>query len=280
MVYSQPTELADALALLQQAQRQVIAGGTDVYPAMQPGQRPEAFLDVTRIAGMAGITETPDAYRFGAAATWTDIVQADLPPAFDALRAAAREVGSLQIQNAGTVAGNLCNASPAADGVPPLLALDASVELGSAERGPRMLPLAEFITGVRQTALAGDELVTAIHVPRPPAGMTSGFEKLGSRRYLVISIAMTAANILLDGQGRIAEARVAVGSCSAVAQRLAALEADLIGQDPSEITIDPTHLAPLAPIDDVRGTAAYRLEAAAQQIRRAVQKATEKGAET
>ena len=105
--------------------------------------------------------------------------------------------------------------------------------------------------------------------------MTSGFEKLGSRRYLVISIAMTAVNVLLDSRGRIEDVRIAVGSCSAVAQRLTALEADLVGEAPSRITITQEHLGPLTPIDDVRGTSAYRLEAAEQQIRRAIMRAIE-----
>ena len=273
MVYSQPTELNVALDMLAQFDPQIVAGGTDVYPALQRGPRPEAFLDVTRIAGLRDITRTKTGLRFGAAVTWSDIAKADLPRSFDALRQAAREVGSLQIQNAGTIAGNLCNASPAADGVPPLLALNAEVELTSLSRGRRVVALAGFITGVRRTALLSDELVTAILVPTPPEGMVSGFEKLGSRRYLVISIAMTAANILLGATGHIEQARIAVGSCSAVAQRLPELEQDLIGKRPVEIGITPRHLARLSPIDDVRGSGAYRLEAAVEQIHRAITKA-------
>ena len=99
-----------------------------------------------------------------AATTWSEIAAANLPPAFDALRQAAREVGSIQIQNRGTIAGNLCNASPAADGVPPLLALDAAVELASAN-GTRQLPLSEFITGYRRTARQPDEILSAVIVP-------------------------------------------------------------------------------------------------------------------
>ena len=100
--------------------------------------------------------------------------------------------------------------------------------------------------------------------------MRSKFEKLGSRSYLVISIAMTAANVLLDDEGRIAEAKVAVGACSAAAQRLTALEVDLVGADPRTFEIKAHHLAPLQPIDDVRGTGAYRLDAVGEQIRRAL----------
>nr|WP_299988703.1 FAD binding domain-containing protein [uncultured Ruegeria sp.] len=273
MAYSQPSLLPDALDILTQAGVRVIAGGTDFYPALKAGQHPDNLLDVTRIDGFSDITQSEGGIKIGAAVTWSDVVKADLPQAFDALKQAAREVGSLQIQNAGTIVGNICNASPAADGVPPLLALNAEVELASAATGKRVFPLGAFIRGVRQTALKDDELVTAIIVPKPDADMTSGFEKLGSRRYLVISIAMTAVNILLDTQGRIADARVAVGSCSAIAQRLTALEARLIGQVPADIRISPDDVAALTPIDDVRGTSAYRLDAVRDQIERAIHKA-------
>lgn len=276
MTYLSPIDLTSALDVLGQAGPAcVVAGGTDVYPAMQKGRTPATFLDVTRIAGLSGIAQNAGFTRIGAAVTWSEIVKAHLPPAFDALKQAARDVGSVQIQNAGTIAGNLCNASPAADGVPPLLALDARVELASAARGTRVLGLADFIRGVRQTALASDELVTAVLVPDPPAGMASAFEKLGSRKYLVISICMTAANIMLDGHGKIASASLAVGACSAVAQRLPELEAAVIGQRPDEIDVTPEHLARLSPIDDVRGSGMYRLDAAAEQCKRAIRTAAE-----
>ena len=168
-------------------------------------------------------------------------------------------MGGRQIQSRASVGGNLCNASPAADGVPPLLALDAEVELAGPS-GTRRLPLASFITGNRRTALGPGELMVAIHVPRPAHDARSAFLKLGARRYLVISIAMAAATLEIDG-GRIAVARVAVGACSAVARRLPALEAALIGApvDPRlGNRIDKAQLAPLSPIDDVRGSAAYR----------------------
>ena len=218
LTYLIPTELNSALKSLAKAGNKIVAGGTDVYPALKQGQTPARFLDVTRIKELSGVSATQTGLRIGAAVTWSEIVKADLPASFDGLKQSAREVGSLQIQNAGTIAGNLCNASPAADGVPPLLTLDAVVELASAARGARMVPLQDFILGVRNTALAVDEMVTAIHIPTPPEGAGSAFEKLGSRKYLVISITMTAAVIKCDAQGAITHARVAVGACSPVAQ--------------------------------------------------------------
>ena len=269
MSFSQPKDLASALSILEDAEPRIIAGGTDVYPAMQGKKRCSEFLDVTRIDGFTDVTLRDDYYRIGAAVTWSDIIKAELPPAFEALKQAARTVGSVQIQNAATLVGNICNASPAADGVPPLLALDAEVELAGTD-GVRVMPLSKFIVGVRRTALRKKELCTAIKVPRPASNMRSKFEKLGSRSYLVISIAMTAVNVLLDDEGRIAEAKVAVGACSAAAQRLTALEVDLVGADPRTFEIKAHHLAPLRPIDDVRGTGAYRLDAVGEQIRRAL----------
>ena len=180
-------------------------------------------------------------------------------------------MGSIQIQNAGTVAGNLCNASPAADGVPPLLTLDAAVEIAGTQ-GLRTLPLASFITGVRKTALQRDEMVTAVLVPLPPTDARSAFRKLGARRYLVISIAMVSAVVVPGSDGDVAEARVAVGSCSPVAQRLPRLEQALVGAplaaDALAGCVRLEHLAPLSPIDDVRGTAGYRTEAVAELVAR------------
>jgi CO/xanthine dehydrogenase FAD-binding subunit len=277
LTYLIPTELSSALSSLAQQGSKIVAGGTDVYPALKQGQAPARLLDVTRIKELSGIATTQTGLRIGAAVTWSEIVKADLPAAFDGLKQAAREVGSLQIQNAGTIAGNLCNASPAADGVPPLLTLDAVVELASTARGARMVPLQDFILGVRKIALATDEIVTAIHIPTPPEGAGSAFEKLGSRRYLVISITMTAAVIKCDADGVITHARVAVGACSPVAQRLTQLEANLIGKMPSEVKIAPAHLSVLSPIDDVRGSGTYRLDIVREQCRRAIQKAAENG---
>ncbi|MDG1295150.1 MAG: xanthine dehydrogenase family protein subunit M [Planktomarina sp.] len=277
MTYLIPTKLEAALKSLAQQQDKIVAGGTDVYPSMKQGHTPKSLLDLTRIKELMNITETDTGFRIGAAVTWTEIVKAKLPAAFDGLKHAAKEVGSLQIQNAGTIAGNLCNASPAADGVPPLLTLDARVEVASAARGARILPLQDFILGVRKTALGSDEIVTAIHIPTPPDGAGSAFEKLGNRKYLVISIAMTAALIKCDLRGLISEARVAIGACSPVALRLTQLEADLIGAKPSEVEILPSHLSQLSPIDDVRGSGGYRLDIVQEQCRRAIQKAAENG---
>jgi len=273
MSYHRPTDLAEALRIAAQGAPKIMAGCTDVFPALPATGSRGSFLDVTGVHGMAGITQTHDHIRIGATTTWSDLIAADLPAAFDGLKAAAREVGSLQIQNAGTLAGNLCNASPAADGVPPLLTLDASVEMQSAAQGTRVVPLDAFLLGVRKTALEPGEIVTAILVPQMDRAATSAFHKLGSRAYLVISIAMVAAVLTQDETGAITSARIAVGACSPVAQRLPALEAAYIGQQPADVRVDASHIAHLSPIDDIRGSADYRREAVLEQCRRAIQMA-------
>ncbi|HEU5095434.1 MAG TPA: FAD binding domain-containing protein, partial [Reyranella sp.] len=222
-----------------------------------------------RIKTLAGISSTAAGWRLGATTTWSEILAADLPPLFDGLKQAAREVGGRQIQNAGTLAGNLCNASPAADGVPPLLALGAELELASRDN-VRRLPLSEFIIGNRRTRLSPGELAVAIHVPKPATFARSSFLKIGARRYLVISIVMAAATLEI-AHDRVRAARVAVGACSAVAQRLPMLEAALSGASIDARLaerVGPAHLAPLTPLDDVRGSAAYRLDAAVTLLRR------------
>ncbi len=270
-LYAQPTRLDEALDLAARYRPRVLAGGTDVMVGAMADLGPGPVLDITRVAEIKGITLADDAVTIGGGTTWSELVAADLSPGFDGLKAAALEVGSVQIQNRGTIAGNLCNASPAADGVPPLLTLDAEIEIRSSVAQRRM-PLSAFITGNRRTRLEPGELVTAIRVPRRLAEGRAAFLKLGSRRYLVISI-VSAAVLLLPKGARVAEARVAVGSCSAVAMRLPELEAMLAGHDLSPALADRVtgdHLAALAPIDDVRGSAGYRRDAALHLVRQGV----------
>jgi N-methylhydantoinase B len=270
--YHRPTTLEDALAIRAEMDVAVLAGGTDVFPARtaraawgDPTHRD--VLDISALPGLRGIEATAEGWRIGCLVTWSALARATLPPIFDGLKAAAREVGGMQVQNRGTLVGNLVTASPAGDGIPNLLALDATVEVVS-PRGTRMVPVAAFLTGYRATALAADELVLALHVPRL-AGAQGGFRKLGARHYLVISIAMAAGVIATDNTGRIAEARIALGACSAVAQRLPGLEAALLGVERAAAARipQPHHLEAITPIDDIRASAAYRRDAALVLLR-------------
>jgi CO/xanthine dehydrogenase FAD-binding subunit len=271
-MYLRPLRLTEALAWLAERQPAILAGGTDFYPARVGRPVTEDVLDITAVAELNGIREEADRWRIGALVTWTGILQARLPRWFDCLKLAAREVGGVQIQNAGTVAGNVCNASPAADGVPALLALDAEVELRS-RAGARVLALEDFLLGNRKTACARDELISAVIVPKRAEASRSTFVKLGARKYLVISIAMVAVALDLTVDGSILGAAVAVGACSPVARRLPDLERELVGRKPGPgigESVAARHLAPLAPISDVRGTAEYRSDAMITLLRRAL----------
>lgn len=272
-LYLRPTTLADALQALGEQSWSVLAGGTDFYPARLGKPLKENVLDISAISESRSIRREGEYWRIPMLATWSDLMaDKQLPGKFDGLKRAAREVGGVQIQNVATICGNLCNASPAADGIPNLLALDAQVELRSA-RGTRVLPVSQFVTGNRQTSRTQDELVTGLLVPESGHQARSSFLKLGARKYLVISIVMVAAMIELDEAGNIAVARLAVGACGPVAKRLPELESDLSGKRPAPDLADlvsEQHLKPLSPIDDVRGTAQYRLDAALTLLRRSL----------
>lgn len=265
--YLRPETLPEALDLLNARGLTIIAGGTDHYPARVGAPLDEDLLDVTAIAGLRGVEDRGDDLRIGALTTWTDIINADLPPGFDGLKQAGRTIGGVQIQNTATLVGNICNASPAADGAPNLLALDAGVALASA-RGERVSLLADFITGNRETTREPDEMVVALIVPKPAPGAESLFLKLGARSYMVISIVMVALVIEPDGD-RVARARIAVGSCAPVSRRLAALEESLVGAKLDGRLGDQLQdVKALDPIDDIRGSAAYRQDAALTLVRR------------
>ncbi len=277
-LYRCPENLEDAYALLSDDSWKILSGGTDFYPTL--GQKHVNFnvLDVSRISSMRAIKKDDEGnWHIGALAAWTDIIRHDLPPAFDSLKLSAREVGSVQIQNRATVVGNICNASPAADGVPPLLTLDAMVKIGSLN-GERELSLQDFILGNRKINLQPNELVVGLKIPAPSAKGQSTFLKLGARKYLVISISMVAAKIVTDASGVIEDAAVSVGSCSLVATRLPDLEKVLIGRnikDQLQNCIADEYLSVLSPIDDVRATKAYRMDASKELVARALHMAVE-----
>lgn len=271
MDYLRPKTVDEALAALASGAR-ALAGATDLYPLA--GVRLEGKLvDLADLPGFSGISQISTGLRIGACCSWTTIAEADLPPALLALQQAALQIGGRQVQNAGTIAGNICNASPAADGVPPLLALQAGVEVQS-PGSKRVLPLEEFILGPRKVVLVAGELVTAILIPQSALAGRSAFQKLGARAHLVISIASAAVRLVTEGD-QITQAFVAVGSCSPVARRVPSIEAALCGSILGAATrVDPAEVAAaLSPIDDIRATAEYRRETAAELIRRAVEAA-------
>jgi N-methylhydantoinase B len=271
--YFRPKTFEEALEICAGRPVAVLAGGTDIYPAKAAragwgDMRHPDVLDISAIHGLRGIAEEKDRLRLGALTTWTDLRRADLPPAFSGYQAAAREIGGTQIQNRGTLVGNICTASPAGDGIPCLMTLDAEVEIASLD-GRRVVPIGDFISGYRKTVLRPDEIVTAILIPKPAAGARGRFLKLGARRYLVISIVMAAAVLTADDEGTVTAARVAIGACTPVAQRLTVLEEALIGRAVGEAPaiVAEEHLAALVPIDDIRASKKFRQAAALDLVR-------------
>ena len=271
--FQRPQTLDKCLLLLGDGTWTIIAGCTLYYLDWRSHPFTDQLLDISAIDELREIAVDADQVRLGALATWTDIARATLPRECLPLQQAARRVGATQIQNVGTLGGNLCGAAANADGIPPLLIADAEVELRAADRS-RTLPLAAFLRGNRQTARDPDELLTAIIVPRRHFAHAGVYLKLARRAYQGVAIVSVAARLGRDADGRIATAGVAIGGCAAVAQRLPGLEWRLVGQpmggDLDALFHPDSDLAPLTPMTDAMATANYRLDAAATLVRRAL----------
>jgi CO/xanthine dehydrogenase FAD-binding subunit len=276
MQFLQPGTLRDALAAKAERPEAVpIAGGTDVMVELNfDHRRPEAVVDLTRAKELAAWDRDDGRLRVGAGVTYTRAI-AELGDALPGLAIAARTVGSPQIRNRGTVGGNLGSASPAGDCHPPLLAMGAEVELAGSSH-TRRIPIDEFFTGPKQSAMRPDELICAVHVPA--ATGPQQFAKIGTRNAMVIAVCSFA--LVLDPEG----GRVGTGIGSAGSTPLPAREAERFLQE----VLDEEGLwgsrAPIGeaagarfgelvaaaakPIDDVRGAAAYRVHALGVLARR------------
>jgi len=266
--YAAPDSLAEALELLAAGPATVLAGGTDLMVQGQSGRvrYQPTLVNVRRLAELRGIDEEGETLRIGALTTITEllrnpVVGAVLPP----LAAAADRFASPQIRNAATVGGNICNASPAGDTLGPLMVLDAEVELARAgDQGVarRRLPLQEFFAGPGRTHIAADELLVAVHVPRPAPGFAAGFEKFGSRPALDISTVSVTIGGVREG-GTLRDPRMVLGAVAPVPYRARAAEAALAGAVLDAAAIAATAAAAreeIQPIDDVRASAWYRQE--------------------
>ncbi|MBN9064465.1 MAG: hypothetical protein BGP06_03930 [Rhizobiales bacterium 65-9] len=262
----QATTLEEALAIRAETGARPVAGATEIYVARAASDM--IGLDLSGVAGLRGASRDGEGWRIGAMTTWSDIADADLPPQFDGLRAAAAGIASAPIRNQGTLGGNICAARADGDGAPCLLALDAEIELQSAA-GARRAPASAFILGECSVDCRDDEIVSAIIVAARP-GARSGFRKLfipGLDRPPLVSV---SAMLAPAPTGRILRARVAVGGCSPIAMRLATLEAALTGEPLSSTLarhVADVHLQHLTPPEDGLASAAYRREAAKQALR-------------
>jgi len=235
-----------------------IEGGTDVMVELNFDRaRPDALLNLNEVAELKGWRSENGGVRLGASLTYTEAM-GELAATLPALAEASRTVGSPQIRNRGTIGGNLGTASPAGDALPPLLVERADVELAST-RGTRRLPLTEFLIGPKRNALADDELIVAVHVEPSRAAQT--FMKVGPRNAMVIAVCSLALAVDRERE----ELRASFGSSGPVAGLVVAPLADVDGF--------PDQVAGAAsPIDDVRGTAAYRRHALRVLTRRALER--------
>lgn len=276
MEFMQPGTWADALAAKAEVPAALpIIGGTDVMVDLNfDRQRPSALLDLTRVAELADWAVEDGLLRIGAGVTYTRIIH-ELADRLPGLAMASRTVGSPQIRNRGTVGGNLGSASPAGDAHPPLLATDALVEVGSV-RGTRRMPIADFFTGPKRHALAPDELIAAFLVP--PAGGPQQFAKIGTRNAMVIAVASFGL-ALHPEHGTVGAALGSAAPTPLVAREAAAFAGAELRDTglwasraalPAAVAERFGELvaAAASPIDDVRGSAAYRRHALAVLAKR------------
>jgi carbon-monoxide dehydrogenase medium subunit len=272
-----PRTLPEALTMLAGTDAMPIAGGTNVIVDLRAGkQRPRALVDVARLPGLRGVRRENGHLVIGGGTTISDLLFDPLIAGHaPALREAAAVFANPLIRNRATVGGNLADASPAADTAPPLLALDAEVELAS-QGETRRVPLAAFLTGVRTTLRRSDELLIAVRFPTPSGGSVSHFHKVGLRKADAISVLSAAVAVTCDAAGRCTTARIALGALAPRPLLASAAEALLIGATLTPATVaEAARLAGEAtlPINDIRGSAGYRREVTEVVVRRLLSRA-------
>jgi CO/xanthine dehydrogenase FAD-binding subunit len=261
--------LSEALSILGTLEdRLVVAGGTDLYAQLEQFTPKQPLLDISNLAELKGISRNEQVVRIGAATTWNAISQLETTSCSTALVEAARLIGNRQIQARATIGGNICNASPAADGIPPLLVSGARLEIQS-KTLTRLTTIDDFLRTPRETRLARGELLTAVLLPECTPSTVSAFEKIGVRQYNALSIVMAAVGVQFD-QRKPSRIRIAVGAAAPSARRLYVLEhrledrPELLSQTPVTLS----DLSELSPVDDVRSTAKYRLAATRSMLNR------------
>ncbi len=268
-----PQTLLEALDMLADAPQAVpLSGGTNLIPDMRSGRhRPPVLVNVAALDELRGIRRENGHIVVGGGTTIAQLLRDPLVAAHGALlREAAAVLASPLVRNRATLAGNLVDGSPAADSAPPLLALDAEVELSS-RAGTRWLPLDDFLLGVRRTARRPDELLTAVRWAVPAPGSRAAFYKIGLRKADAISVISVAVLLEQDTDGRCSKARIALGSVAPRVIRAREAEDALTGHPlTEELIAQAARLAAGAarPIDDVRASAAYRKQVTESLVRR------------
>ena len=246
---------------LQEEQAALLCGGTDLLVKVRSGlASPKLLLDISDVESLRQIRQAEGDLVIGAAVPQSDVLRHEIVrERLPLLRTVLQTLGSTQIRNRASLAGNLVNASPAADSAIALLLYDARVSVAG-PYGERMLPLCELFAAPGQTSLSQGEYLRAVHVPIPDQELRTFYHKVGKRRALTIAIASVGALIRVDGS-KLVDARFAAGSVAPTPLRLAALEEYLLTHDLNESSIEAAGAIArdaVSPIDDVRATAAYR----------------------
>jgi CO/xanthine dehydrogenase FAD-binding subunit len=268
---SSPATLSEAFELMAHGGFTPLAGGTDLMVQLEAdiAEPPAAVLDLWRLGELRGVGYDGYDVSIGALTTWTELQQSPVIRArLPALAEAAAQIGAAQIQNRGTIGGNICNASPAGDSLPILLAVDATFDVGSVG-GQRSIPAREFWPAYRRTALRDDELLLRVRFP-VERGRHTRFRKVGGRAAQAISKVVMALSYREDGSTW-TEVRLALGSVAPTPIRAKRTEAVLDGASPREAVANEAAAvlaAEIAPIDDVRSTAAYRRSVSARVLHR------------
>ncbi len=277
MRYEAPQTLEAAVGLLAEAgdNGRVLAGGTDLLVQLRAETiEPEIVVDVKRITELRTVSPEDGGFRIGAAVTGAELGEHDgLRAAWPGVVEAAELIGSTQIQGRASLGGNLCNASPAADTVPALIAADAVASI-IGPNGRRDLAVADVVSGPGQTALARGELVASIRLPSQSARSADAYLRFIPRTEMDIAVVGAGVNLTLDGDGRCTAARVALGAVAERALLVPAAGDAIVGS-----TLDEAALSQLAeaasaacrPIDDKRGTKIYRTKVAGVLARRAAE---------
>ena len=254
-----PSSLEDALTIMREEPRMIVAGATDVYVALNFGTlTPKRFLDIWALDELRGITVRGDTLVIGALVTYTDLIRSpEVVKRLPILVEASQLVGGIQIQNRGTVGGNIANASPAGDSLPVLAAADAIVVIRNAD-AERRVPITEFYTGYRATVMQPDELIVAVEIA--PVQGRQWFRKVGTRAAQAISKIVVAAV-------RSETPKIAFGSVAPTVVRVPETEAALgAGANIDEAALILAR--EIAPIDDLRSTGEYRLQVSVNLLRR------------
>jgi carbon-monoxide dehydrogenase medium subunit len=277
--FLRPKTLSELLGVLAKTGGSILAGGTDIVPKMRRSQyEASTLVDATQISELRFIREQGERIHIGALTTHQEMADSALLAEVNpALVAAARSVGCEQTRNRGTLGGNLANASPAADTIPPLLIFDANVQILS-KTGKNIIPLDDFLISPGKTKLNLGEVITQVSF-QPFAGAWGvAFMKLGKRNGMAISVVSAAAGIVLDPNGRISKARLCLGSVAPRVVRSPAVEKILQGQQPTPKILERAAqacLEDISPISDVRSTAEYRQHSAVVVARRVLERAVD-----